>query len=832
MSPTPLPARASAVVVGGGVTGASVAWHLAKLGWQDVLLLERRRFACGTTWHAAGLIGAMRASESHARLVGYSRGLLDELEAETGQSTGFREVGSLSIAHSTDRWEELRRTKAMNDAFGVTRVDLVTPEEIAALFPPIDVAGLVGGTFVPADGKANPTEIATAFVKGARARGATCLEGVRVEDVAVGNGRVRGVVAVDEREGAGGARHEIAADFVVNAGGMWAREFARRSGLNVPLHACEHYYAVTEKLEGIDPDLPVLRDHDECVYVKEDAGGLLVGAFEKEGRAWGQGGIPADFCFDELPGHVEEQLMPVLEAATARVPILADAGWRRFFCGPESFTPDDRFHVGEVPGARGYFVAAGMNSIGIQSAGAIGRACAEWMHDGHPSVDLWENDIRRTYPFQGTQAYLEERVTESLGLLYARHYPYRQFGTSRNVRLSPVHARLAERGACFGEVAGWERPNWFAPEGVDPSYEYAFGRQNWFERAAAEHRAAREGVALFDQSSFSKYLVQGRDALGALQAISTADLDVEPGRIVYTHWLNARGGIEADLTVTRLDERRFLVISGAAVTHRDLDWLDRRIDPDAACAVTDVSNAWAIFGVMGPRSRAMLEPVLGVDLSDAAFPFGASREAEIGYAPVRATRVSYVGELGWEIAVPVEMALPALDRLLEAGAAHGLALAGMHALDNLRLEKRFLHFGHDVGEEDTPLEAGVGFVCAWDKPGGFLGREALLARREAGEHRRRRLVQFLLEDPEPQLWHHEPILRGGEIAGFLTSGGYGHTLGGAVGLGYVRSETPIDAAWIEAGDWTIDVGGERVAARASLRAMYDPHGERMRPAGA
>ena len=381
-------------------------------------------------------------------------------------------------------------------------------------------------------------------------------------------------------------------------------------------------------------------------------------------------------------------------------------------------------------------------------------------------------------------------------------------------------------------MAGWERPNWFAPAGVAPVYEHSFGRQNWFEHAAAEHRAAREGVALFDQSSFSKYLVQGRDALAELQRISSAELDVEPGRIVYTHWLNARGGIEADLTVTRLDERRFLVISGAAVTHRDLDWLDRRIDPDAACAVTDVSNAWAIFGVMGPRSRAMLEPVLGVDLSDAAFPFGASREAEIGYAPVRATRVSYVGELGWEIAVPVEMALPALDRLLEAGAAHGLALAGMHALDNLRLEKRFLHFGHDVGEEDTPLEAGVGFVCAWDKPGGFLGREALLARREAGEHRRRRLVQFLLEDPEPQLWHHEPILRGGEIAGFLTSGGYGHTLGGAVGLGYVRSETPIDAAWIEAGDWTIDVGGERVAARASLRAMYDPHGERMRPAGA
>ena len=837
MPPVRLPARASAVVVGGGVTGASVAWHLAKLGWQDVLLLERRRFACGTTWHAAGLIGAVRASESHARLVSYSRGLLDELERDTGQSTGFREVGSLSIAHSADRWEELRRTKAMNDAFGVTRVDLVTVEEIGSLFPLIDTAGLIGGTFVPADGKANPTEITTAFVRGARARGATCLEGVRVEDVVIENGRVTGVVAVVEGDGPAtgggpGERRTVATDFVVNAGGMWARELGRRSGVNVPLHACEHYYAVTEKLEGVHRDLPVLRDHDECVYVKEDAGGLLVGAFEKRARAWGQGGIPPDFCFDELPGHVEDQLMPVLESAMARVPALSDAGWRSFFCGPESFTPDDRFHVGPAPGLAGYYVAAGMNSIGIQSAGAIGRACAEWMHDGHPSVDLWENDVRRTYPFQGTRAYLAERVTESLGLLYARHYPHRQFETARGVRLSPVHARLVEHRACLGEVAGWERANWFAPDGVEPVYEHSFGRPNWFEHAAAEHRAVREGVALFDQSSFSKYLVQGRDALAALQRICTADVDVEPGRIVYTHWLNGRGGIEADLTVTRLDERRFLVISGAAVTHRDLDWLDRHIDPDGACTVTDVTSAWSIFGVMGPDSRALLEPLLGIDLSDAAFPFGASREAEIGCAPVRATRVTYVGELGWEIAVPVDMALGVFDRLLAAGRAHGPKLAGMHALDNLRLEKKFLHFGHDVGEEDTPLEAGVGFVCAWDKPGGFVGREALLARREAGDHRRKRLVQFLLEDPEPQLWHHEPILRGGRIVGFLSSGGYGHRLGGAVGLGYVRSEDEIDAAWIEAGDWAIDVGGTRVPARASLRALYDPAGERMRPARA
>ena len=607
-----LPTRASAVVIGGGVSGASVAYHLAKLGWQDVVLLERKRFACGTTWHAAGLIGTMRANESHARLVEYSMRLLKDIEEETGQSTGFRQVGSLSIAHSDARWEELRRVASMNNAFGVTRVDQVTPDEIKALFPLVETGDdLLGGTFVEHDGKGNPIEVTMAFVKGARLRGAMCLEGVRVDEVVIENGRVKGVVTDHGR---------IDTDFVVNAGGMWARELGRRSGVNIPLHACEHYYAVTEKHELVTPDLPVLRDHDKCVYLKEDAGGLLVGAFEKRARAWGQGGIPADFSFDELPGHVEEQLMPVLEDAMVRVPMLADVGWRSFFCGPESFTPDDEFHLGEAPGVRGYFVAAGLNSVGIQSSGGLGKACAEWMHHGHAPLDLWANDVRRNYPFMGTQAFIEERVEETLGLLYENHFPNRQFETARGVRFSPVHARLVEHRACFGQVAGWERANWFAPEGVAPAYAYSFGRQNWFEHSAAEHRATREGVTLTDQSSFSKYLVQGRDALDALQRICTADMDVPPGRVTYTHWLNERGGIEADLTVTRLDERRFLVVSAAATTHKDLDWLARNIDPDGACTVTDVTSQWAVFGVMGPGSRALLEPLVGTSLATADFP--------------------------------------------------------------------------------------------------------------------------------------------------------------------------------------------------------------------
>jgi glycine cleavage system aminomethyltransferase T/glycine/D-amino acid oxidase-like deaminating enzyme len=814
-----LPKKASAVIIGGGVTGASVAYHLAKLGWQDVVLLERKQFACGTTWHAAGLIGTVRANESHARLAEYSMRLLHELEEETGQSTGFRQVGSLSIAHSEARWEELRRVAVMNNAFNVTRVDMVTPEEIGALFPLVETSDLLGGTFVEHDGKGNPIEITMAFIKGAKARGAKCIEGIQVDDVWIENQRVKGVVT---------DQGTIETDFVVNCGGMWARELGKRSGVNIPLHACEHYYAVTEKHELVTPDLPVLRDHDKCVYMKEDAGSLLVGAFEKRAVAWGQLGIPEDFSFDELPGHMEEQLMPVLEDAMIRVPMLGDVGWRSFFCGPESFTPDDQFHVGESPEVRGYFVAAGLNSVGIQSSGGLGKACAEWMHYGYSPLDLWGNDIRRMYPFMGTQAFAAERAEESLGMLYEKHYPFRQFETGRNVRMSPIHHRLTENRACFGQVAGWERPNWFAPEGVKPEYEYSFGRQNWFEYSAQEHAAARNSVALFDQSSFSKYLVQGRDAVSVLQKICTADIDTSAEKIVYTHWLNERGGIEADLTVTRLAENEFMVISGAATTHKDLDWLRRHIGADDFCTVTDVTSQYAVFGVMGPNSRAMLEPLLNIDLSNDTFPFGRSVNGELGYAPIRITRVSFVGELGWELCIPTEMAIPTFDRLVAAGQAHGLKLAGLHALDSCRIEKKFLHFGHDVADEDTPLEAGVGFVCAMGKSIPFIGYDAIAKQKDTKSFMNKRLVQFVLKDPEPLFYHHEPIVMDGECVGYLTSGNYGHTLGASVGLGYVKNDDPITADWLASHKWQINVGGQIIDADASLRAAYDPSGEKMR----
>ena len=783
------------------------------------MLLERMQFACGTTWHAAGLIGTMRANESHAKIAEYSMSVLHDIERETGQSTGFKQVGSLSIAHSEGRFEELKRVASMNNAFGVTRVDILTPGEIRELYPLLKTDDLFGGSWVAHDGYASPVDVTAAFVKGARGRGVLCLEGVRVTGIMQENGKVAGVTT---------SQGDIQSGVVINCAGMWAREVGRMAGVNVPLHAAEHYYAVTEKLDDLPLDLPVMRDHDQCAYYKQDAGSLLVGQFEPNAVPWGQHGIPEDFCFDEIDGHFEEQLMPVLEAAMERVPMLRDVGWRKFFCGPESFTPDDQFHLGEAPELKNFYVAAGLNSIGIQSSGGVGKALSEWIHQGHPPMDLWSVDIRRMYSFQGTQHYIENRVSETLGLLYDHHWPYRQMETSRNVRHSPIHERLVAHNACFGEVAGWERPNWFAPEGTEPRYEYSFGKQNWFEYSANEHRAFREKVAMFDQSSFSKYLVQGRDSCRALQRICTANVDVMEGKMVYTHWLNERGGIEADLTVTRLGENRYLVVSGAGVTNKDLDWLAKNIDPDWYCTVTDVTNSWAVLGVMGPDSRPLLTELLGLDMSAEAFPFGMTRPMELGCAVGHAARVSFVGELGWELYVPTDMARHGFDILWSAGEQYGLVMAGLHALDSGRIEKKFIHFGHDVADEDTPLECGAGFVCDYGKAIPFIGRDALLEQRETGQWKGKRMVQFLLQDPAEVLYHHEPIMRDGRLVGHLTSGNYGHTLGGAVGLGYVYHEGGVTTEYIDSGKFEIEVGDRRIPAKASLTAMYDPKGVKMR----
>ncbi|MFO1139844.1 MAG: FAD-dependent oxidoreductase [Paracoccus sp. (in: a-proteobacteria)] len=810
-----LPQSARVVIIGGGISGCSVAYHLAELGWTDIVLLERRQLTCGTTWHAAGLVGQLRASQNMTRLAKYSADLYRRLEAETGLATGFSQRGSMTVALTHARREELLRQASMARAFGV-EVNELSPSEIKSMYPHLETSDVVSGVHLPGDGQADPANIALALAKGARMRGARIVEGVKVARVTTDRGRVTGV---DWQ--AGDETGHIAAAMVVNCGGMWGRDLAAQNGVTLPLHACEHFYIVTEAIPGL-AQLPVLRVPDECAYYKEDAGKILLGAFEPVAKPWGMNGIREDFCFDQLPEDVDH-FEPILEKAISRMPMLAETGIHTFFNGPESFTPDDRYYLGEAPEVAGYWVAAGYNSIGIVSSGGAGMALAQWMDRGEPPFDLWEVDIRRAQPFQRNRRYLRERVTETLGLLYADHFPYRQVATARGLRRSPLHEHLKAQGAVFGEVAGWERANWFATEGQPREYEYSWGRQNWFENSAAEHRALREGVGLLDMSSFGKIRVEGPGALAFLQRLCANDLDVAPGRIVYTQMLNDRGGIECDLTVTRLTETAFLLVVPGATLQRDLAWLRRHLGDDLA-VITDMSAAEAVIPVMGPLSRDLLSRVSPDDFSNEAHPFGLAREIEIGLGLARAHRISYVGELGWELYVSTEQAAHVLDTLREAGADLGLRLCGLHAMDSCRIEKAYRHFGHDITDEDHVLEAGLGFAVKTAK-GDFIGRDAVLRKRETGLTRR--LLQFRLTDPEPLLFHNEPILRDGRIVGQITSGAYGHTLGGAIGMGYVPCQPGETPAETLASTYQIEVAGRLVGAEASLKPLYDPSGLRI-----
>ena len=810
-----LPDRCEVVVVGGGVIGVSVAYHLAEAGIQDVVLLERKELTSGTTWHAAGLVGQLRTSINMTKLARYTSELYRGLEAETGQATGYRQCGSISIAATAERFEELKRSASMAKVFGL-EVNVLSVPEIAERYPLIQTDDLFGGIHIPSDGYANAVDITQALAKGAKQRGARLFTHTKVEAVLQEGGRVTGVRT---------AQGEISAKYVVICGGMWSRDLASSVGVNLPLHACEHYYVLFESVDGLSPDLPVLRDYDACTYYKYDAGKLLLGAFEPNAKPWGMGGISEDFCFDEIAGDFDH-FEPVLHDAMKRLPALERAGIQKFFCGPESFTPDVRYHLGETPELKNCFVAAGLNSIGLQSAGGVGKVTAEWIRDGKPPVDLWEVDVRRNMPFQRNRQYLQSRVSESLGLLYATHFPFRQYETGRGVRKSAIHDRLVAAGACHGEAFGWERPNWYAPAGVEPVYEYSYGRQNWFEHSAAEHRAVREGVALFDQSSFAKFRLEGRDAARVLSPVCANDIDVVPGRVVYTQWLNEHGGIEADLTVTRLGEDVFMIVSAAETEVRDFYWLKRHIPDDAHCVLTNVTSSMGVISIMGPRSRDLLQSITPDDLSHAGFPFATSREIEMGFCYVRASRITFVGELGWELYIPTEFMQDIYDRIVAAGAERGLVHAGYHALNSLRMEKAYRHWSHDITDEDSPLEAGLGFVIKFDKAGGFIGREALLAQRERGLSRR--LLQLCLNDPVPLIYHNEPIWRDGELVGHITSGAYGHTLGGAVGLGYVSLEPGASDEAALSGQFEVEVACERVPAEVSLRPLYDPDNAQIR----
>ena len=805
------------LIVGGGVIGCSIAYHLTKIGITNVVLCERRQLTCGTTWHAAGLVTQLRATRNMTELAKYTGELFGLLEKETGQATGFRQNGALRLAKTKARFEELKRGVSMARNFGL-EAHVISLGEAAERWPGVETDDLAGAIWMPKDGQVNPTDVTMAMAKGARMRGAKILENTPVTRIIVENGKVRGAELEDG---------EILADKVVIAGGMWSRELAAQIGVSLPLHAAEHFYIVTESMAGLQRDLPVVFVADECSYLKEDAGKLLLGCFEPEAKPWGMAGIPKDFCFDSLPEDFEH-FEPILEMAVKRVPALAETGIQLFFNGPESFTPDDRYLLGETPEVSGLFCACGFNSVGILSSGGVGKVLADWIRDGHPPVELAEVDIRRMQPFQSNKTYLFDRTKETLGLLYQMHWPYRQYDTARGARRSPFHDRLLAAGASMTEMSGYERPGFFVRDGRSTEIEYSFGPQSWFADARTESLNTAENVTLFDQSCFAKFRLDGKDALAVLNRVSANQVDVPEGKVVYTQWLDDRGGIEADVTITRLSETSFMIVTIVASQTRDFSWLSRSIPEDARAHLTDISAGLPMLALMGPKSRALLEALSGEDLSDARMPFGTSREIPIGYGQVRASRLTYVGELGYELYIPADFAQHVFDRIVEAGANFGLEHGGFFAINAMRMEKGYRHWGHDIGEEDTPLQAGLSFAVAWDK-GDFRGRDALFRAREAGKPRRR-LVQIRLGagDNAPLLYHEEPILYEGRIIGSVTSGSYGHRVDASLGLGYVSHPDGVTADFLRAEGFEVEVACERYPAQLQFGPFWDPKNERIR----
>jgi len=807
-----LPSHARVVIVGGGIIGCSVAYHLAHMGWKDVVVLERDRLTSGTTWHAAGLVVTFGStSETSTWMRTYTRDLYTRLEAETGLSTGFKPVGFIELACDDDRLEEFRRTSAFNRRCGID-VHEISAKEVAELFPLARTDDVRAGFYVKEDGRANPVDLTMSLAKGARMQGATFVEGVTVTGVKTRRGAVHGVST---------SHGDIEAEYVVNCAGMWARQLGELSGVTIPLQSAEHYYLITDTMEGLGADFPVIEDPSCHGYYREEVGGLMIGLFEPVCAPWKVGGVPKDFSFGEIEPDWD-RMMPYVERAMSRVPLSIDTGVKKFFCGPESFTPDLQPIVGEAPELKNYFVAAGLNSIGIITGGGLGKVLAHWIIHGRPEVDVTGMNIDRLHPYQNNPEYRRTRTVESLGMVYQCHYPSRSMQTARGCKKSVLHDRLAARGAYFKDVSGWEGPDWYAPEGGEPDPgPLSWRRHTWFSQWEAEHRAAREGVIVMDMSFMAKFLVQGRDAGRALDYISANRVNGESGMITYTQWLNEGGTLEADLTVTKLGDERFWVVA-SDVAHRHVStWMRRHFPEDAHVFATDVTSGYTQINVQGPRSRELMLSLTTADLSNEAFPFRTAREIDIGFARVLCVRITYLGELGYELYIPAEQALHVYDRLVEAGEAFELRHAGLKALASLRMEKAYRDYGHDIDNTDSPLEAGLGFAVALDKPGGFIGRDAVAARKAEGPLKRR-LLQVLLLDPEPLMYHAEVVYRDGEGVGYVRAASYGHTLGGAVGLAMIEADEPIDKAYVEGGRWEVDVAGRRVEARVSIRPMYDP----------
>ncbi len=801
-----LPDRAQVVIVGGGIVGCSIAYHLAKRGTTDVLLLEQGQLTGGTTWHAAGLVSQLKSSHSLTSIATYSTRLFEQLEAETGQATGYRVTGSISVADNPERWEEIMRGLSMAKTVGVDAYE-ISPAEALDHWPTLNMDDVVGAVYIPRDAQTSPVDTTLALAKGAKNQGVRIVEGVAVTSLNVENERI---VGVHTEQG------YVEAETVVLAAGIWTRHLARTAGINVPLQACEHFYVVTEPIDGVKFGAPTVRDPGNYTYFKEEAGKIMAGFFEPRGKVWRMDQIPRDFSFGTLPEDWDH-VGPIFERAIHRMPALGEAGLQLFLNGPEAFTPDGVYYLGETPEVDGVFVAAGFNSVGIQSAGGVGWVLADWIIDGEPPMDLSAVDIRRAFPYQANERFLKDRISESLGLLYAMHWPFRQYESARGILKSPLHGRLDDAGAVWGETAGWERPNWYANPGQDRVYEYSYGKQNWFDNCGAECRAVRETVGLFDQTSFVKFAVDGPDALDVLNRLSANDVNVEAGKVVYTQWLNTHGGIEADLTVVRLGDESFKVVTAAAGKTREWARLRRQ------CLGREVTIEHVLepmLGVMGPNSRDLLSSISDADFSNETFPFGTAQRITVGGVPVLAMRLSYVGAMGWELYVSEEDAVALYDAIVSVGQDHGLAHAGYHAMNSLRLESGYRHWGHDISDEDTPIEAGLGFAVAWDKPGGFIGKDTLLEQK--GQPLQKRLVQFKLEDPDTLLYHDEPIYRNGELVGRTSSGMWSYTLGAALAMGYLNNPAGVTKDWLEEGDFEIEVAGRRLPARAQLGSWYKP----------
>lgn len=817
--PAPVvPQRARVVVIGGGVIGCSVAYHLAHLGWRDIVLLERDRLTSGTTWHAAGLMVTFGStSETSTEMRKYTRDLYARLEAETGLATGFSPVGFIEVAADADRLEEYRRVSALNRYCGVD-VQEISATEVGELFPLARTDDILAGFYVAEDGRANPVDVTMSLARGARLAGATIVEGVPVTGVLTKRGAVSGVQT---------PYGDIEAEYVVNCAGIWARQLGAESGVSIPLQAAEHYYLLTEPIPEVSREWPVLEDPSSYGYFREEGGGLLLGLFEPVCAPWNVGRVPETFSFGEIPPDWD-RMGPYLETAMQRVPITSDIGIRKFFCGPESFTPDLQPIVGEAPEVKNYFVAAGMNSIGILTGGGLGRVLAQWIVNGRPDVDVTGFNIDRLHAYQANPEYRSTRTVESLGAVYQCHYPTKSMQTARGVKKSALHDRLAAQGAHFRDVSGWEGADWYAPAGAEPQPgPLSWGRQDWFPYWAAEHRAAREGVIAMDMSFMSKFLVQGRDAGRVLDFVSANAVNGDCGQLTYTQWLNDGGTLEADLTVTKLADDRFWVVA-SDTAHRHVEtWLRRHISTDDHALVTDVTSGYAQINVQGPRSREVLQSLTSADLSNSAFPFRTAREIDIGFGRALCIRITYLGELGYELYIPAEQATHVYDRLVEAGRPAGMRLAGLKALASLRMEKGYRDYGHDVDNTDSVLEAGLGFAVDFAKPGGFLGRDAVLAKQAEGPLTRR-LVQVLLQDPQPMMFHAEPVSREGKPVGYIRAASYGFTLGGAVGLAMVEAGDPVTQAWLDAAEWEVEIAGRSYPAVASLRPLYDPQMLRVR----